>query len=184
MKYIYFTFNIILAFSALDCSNSNLITNENQVYIYNCSKVKLIYSQSDSSKCFVYLNSFKSEYESNTEGQLYVPLYQDSVVVKLFEQGIITSKILLHSRNIDGWYEFANSNPIVNNILSDDCTDIISDSNKTIVELIVTSKKQKVNIAFVFPFEVVYSNGTVHYCYELKFIDDNNYAIKFTGVII
>ncbi|MFZ1520096.1 MAG: hypothetical protein WAU11_15060, partial [Ignavibacteriaceae bacterium] len=138
MKYIYFAFSIIFSLSSLDCSNSKLITNDNQVYVYNCNQVKLIYSPSDSAKYFIYLNSFISEYEGNNKGKLFGPLYQDSMVVELFEQGIITSKILMYSINIDGWYEFANSIPLVKNIIADNCIDIVSDSNKTIIELVIT----------------------------------------------
>ena len=184
MKYIYLAFGIIFSLSSIDCSNSKLITNDNQVYVYNCNQIKLIYSPLDSAKYIIYLNSFNSENEGDNKGDLYAPLYQDSAIVKLFEQGIITSKTLLHSRSIDGWYNFTNSNRVVKNIIADDCIDIISDSNKTIVELITTSRKQKENGEVAFPFEVVYSYGTVHYCFELKFLEDNNYAIKFTGVII
>jgi len=72
--------------------------------------------------------------------------------IVLFEKGIITSNILWNSRsNTNKWYEFKISYTFIKNIISDNCNNIVSDSNKTIIELIKTFSKQNKNGEIVYP---------------------------------
>ncbi|MCU7495999.1 MAG: hypothetical protein HF314_16935 [Ignavibacteria bacterium] len=165
LVFILTTFSIWgIALDGCSASNPTLI-NTKKLHIYECKSEKLIYNLADSTKVIIY------------PGQ-----NQDKAVLDMFENGMLTVKILKDAyKNEYKWYEFDAVKYEILNSKSDKCSDE-TDANTVFIQF--SSSKIDADGSTLHNIEYFTRMDDGLYCFELKQIKQDHFAIRFTGFIL
>jgi len=171
----------IFLFSALfGCSTPFVSEKQESIKIYDCDAVDMFFYESDSTQVLIY--SFPGPFN----------FYKDSTVIDMIGKGILQPRHIYKAMNLvqekpsnmGKWIEEKIVYPEISKHKSDKCFKEIPDSNSTIIEVIKTHYKGRNEFGEIYPFEITFSYGTDHACFDIQIIDEKKIRIRHTGWIL
>lgn len=173
-------FKILFLIILFGCSMLFIHKQKEITRIYTCQVADMLFYESDSTKVFIYkpfyLNGF----------------YSDSTTLTAFKKGTLQPRHIYKAMsffqesplNLEKWVEEKIVYPEVSKYKSYDCFKEIPDSNSTIIEVIKTHYKGRNELGEIYSFEITFSYGTDHACFDVQIIDEKKIRIIHTGWIL
>lgn len=153
------------------CSvTSPAISDSMKFHVYDCKTSKIVQNLSDSTKVL-----------------LSITPYHDKTVLNLFENGILSFKILKHAfENGNKWIEFDAIQPEIIRTYSDICSHELNDEigNEKAVFIEGASSKVEADGSTLYRLEFFFGQQSGTLIAELKQTKQGHFAIKYTGYIL
>lgn len=173
-------FKILFLIILFGCSMPFINRQKEIARIYSCEVADMLFYESDSTQIYIY-NPFYGS-----------PFYEDTTTLMALKKGILQPihiykamhLVQKERANTGKWIEETIVYPQMLRYKSDDCFKEIPDSNSTVIEIIKTYYEDHNEDGDIFSFEITFSYGTDHACFDMQIIDEKKIRIRHTGWIL